>query len=348
MSHPNRAASGSGGPPPTFGSPLLSGGFKSLGSKHPTLEFNPTTLSDNAIISNLTYQEKLRTIHNLLEHTNVGNGSMIMYLTSQESDARRIYDSLDPTSKLKASFYMTPLPGSKFNYTWFKELKQGLALVPASSALLALDYGLVNLSRSTHLVVDDAHIVALEDASSPLSTIFLDHYGKLPVPERPRVLGLTHYPLELEVNFGYSALRMEQILDARILGDLDAKRAEVIDSKTRLEISVLEYEPSKGTVPTLPPNFHPAFEAATAELGGWCAPLLSFFNPDLDSEDLITGKKTVKMPPPGVMSSKQTPKFNEILKYLNAASESPHFRCIVIGMNNSSLASKPDSYTTHS
>ncbi|EUC65221.1 hypothetical protein RSOL_443760 [Rhizoctonia solani AG-3 Rhs1AP] len=156
MSHPSRAASGSGGPPPTFGSPLLSGGFKSLGSKHPTLEFNPTTLSDNAIISNLTYQEKLRTIQNLLEHTNVGNGSMIMYLTSQESDARRIYDSLDPTSKLKASFYMTPLPGSKFNYTWFKELKQGLALVPASSALLALDYGLVNLSRSTHLVVDDA------------------------------------------------------------------------------------------------------------------------------------------------------------------------------------------------
>ncbi|CAE6447858.1 unnamed protein product, partial [Rhizoctonia solani] len=254
-------------------------------------------------------------------------------LRPHKSDARRIYDSLDPTSKLKASFYMTPLPGSKFNYTWFKELKQGLALVPASSALLALDYGLVNLSRSTHLVVDDAHIVALEDASSPLSTIFLDHYGKLPVPERPRVLGLTHYPLELEVNFGYSALRMEQILDARILGDLDVKRAEVIDSKTRLEISVLEYEPSKGTVPTLPPNFHPAFEAATAELGGWCAPLLSFFNPDLDSEDLITGKKTVKMPPPGVMSSKQTPKFNEILKYLNAASESPHFRCIVIVRN---------------
>ncbi|KDN36026.1 hypothetical protein RSAG8_11112, partial [Rhizoctonia solani AG-8 WAC10335] len=39
------------------------------------------------------------------------------------------------------------------------------------------------------------------------------------------------------------------------------------------------------------------------------------------------------MPPPGAISSKQTPKFGEILKYLDAASESSHFRCIVIVRN---------------
>ncbi|CAE7125714.1 unnamed protein product [Rhizoctonia solani] len=333
MSYLNRAASGSGGPPPTFGPPLSSGGLESLRSKRPN-EFDESTLDNNVILSNLTHQEKLRIIQLLLKRTNTGPGSfMILYLTSQESDAKGIHDSLDPSSKLKASFYTPVIPGSKFNYTWFKELEQGIAITPASRALLALDSGLINLSRLSHLVVDDAHLVSLEDASSPLSTIFLEHYGKLPVPERPRVLGLTHYPLKLEANFGYSALRMEQTLNAQILGDLDAKRAELNKNITGLEISVLEYEPTERTAPVPLPNFHPAFEAATVELGGWCAPLLSFFNPDSNSEGLITGKKAVKMPPPEAISSQRAPKFNQILKYLNAASELSHFRCIVIARN---------------
>ncbi|KAG8715450.1 hypothetical protein FRC11_004110 [Ceratobasidium sp. 423] len=279
MSHLNRAASGSSGPPPTFGSPLLSGGLKPLGSQGLASEFDVASLNSNTILSNLLYQgkflplflrhplmahtEKLRTIQALLRYTNAGPGGfVILYLTSGESDAQRIYDDLDPNSKLKVSLYTPASPDSRFNYAWFKGLKQGMIITPTSRALLALDRGLVDLSRLSHLVVDDAHLVALEDISSPLSTIFLDHYGKLPAPERPRVLGLTHYALELEANFGYSALRMEQLLDARILGDLDARRAEVADSLTRLEISVLEYEPSKGNLPTLPPNFHPVFEAA--------------------------------------------------------------------------------------
>ncbi|CAE6449693.1 unnamed protein product [Rhizoctonia solani] len=334
MSHPNRAASGSGGPPPTFGSPLLSGGLQPLGSQCPASEFNVASLNSNTILSHLSYQEKLRIIQALLRYTNAGPGGFaILYLTSEEGGAQRIYNDLDPSSRPKVSLYTSPSPDSRFNYAWFKELKQGMAIVPTSRALLALDRNLVNLSRLSHLVVDDAHLVALEDISSPLSTIFLEHYGKLPAPERPRVLGLTHYALELEANFGYFALRMEQLLDARILGDLDDKRVEVTDSITRLEISVLEYEPPGGTLPALPPNFHPAFEAATVELGGWCAPLLSFFNPNSDSEGLITGKGAVKMPPPEAMSSKRTPKFNEILKYLDAASESSRFRCIVIIRN---------------
>ncbi|CAE6432434.1 unnamed protein product [Rhizoctonia solani] len=334
MSYLNRAASGSGGPPPTFGSPLLSGRLKPLGSKGSVPEFNAATLKNNTILSNLTQEEKLDTVQTLLKYANAGPGGfMILYLTSQESDTQQLYDCLDPHSKPKASFYTPTLPGSRFNYTWFKELKQGLAIAPVSCALLALDHGILNLTRLSHLVVDDAHLVSLEDVSSPLATIFLDHYGKLPVPERPRVLGLTHYALNLEANFGYLALRMEQLLDAQILGDLDAKRAEVSESATRLEISVLEYEPAKGNSPTLPSNFHPAFETATVELGGWCAHLLSFFNPNSDSEGLITGKRVVKMPPPEVMSSKRTPKFNEILAYLDAASESQHFRCILIVRN---------------
>ncbi|CUA73992.1 endoribonuclease Dicer [Rhizoctonia solani] len=334
MSHPNRAASGGGGLPPTFGTPLLSGGLEPPGSKDSAPEFNAATFTDNTILSNLTSQRKLQTIQSLLRYTNAGPGGfVILYLTSHQSDAQQIYDGLDPNSKLKASVYASIPPNSKFNYGWFKELKQGLAIAPASRALLALDRGLVNLSRFSHLIVDDAHLVALEDASSPLSTIFLDHYGKIAMSERPRVLGLTHYPLELDTNFGYSALRMEQILDARILGVLDAKRAEIAEIRDRLEISVLEYEPAKGTALTLPPDFHPAFEAVTMELGIWCAPLLSSFNPESDSQSLITGKKTVKLPPPGMTSSKQTPKFKEILKYLDAASVSSHFRCIVIVRN---------------
>jgi hypothetical protein len=55
---------------------------------------------------------------------------------------------------------------------------------------------------------------------------------------------------------------MEQLLDARILGSLDSKRAEVTHNATRLEISVLEYEPPKATMSALPQFFHPAFEAA--------------------------------------------------------------------------------------
>ncbi|KAH7344745.1 hypothetical protein B0J17DRAFT_636693 [Rhizoctonia solani] len=327
MSYLNRAASGSGGPPPTFGSPLLSGGLKPLGSKGSVLEFNAGTLKNNTILSNLA-RKKLRAVQALLKYTNAGR------VAFQESDAQRIYDSLDPHSKPKASFYAPTLPGSRFNCTWFKELKQGLAITPASvPCVLALDHGVLNLSRVSHLVVDDAHLISLENVSSPLAMIFLDHYGKLPIHERPRVLGLTHYALNLEANFGYLALRMEQLLDAQILGNLDAKRAEIADSATKLEISVLEYEPAKGDLPALPPNFHPAFEAATLELGGWCAPLLSFFNPNSDSEGLITGKRAVKMPPPEAMSSKRTPKFNEILRYLNAAPESPYFRCIIIVRN---------------
>ncbi|KAJ1311188.1 hypothetical protein OPQ81_009689 [Rhizoctonia solani] len=334
MSHLNRVASGSGGLPPTFGSPLLSGGLESPGSKGFAAEFNVATLSKNIILSNLSYQEKLRTFQALLKYTNAGPGSFtIIYLTSQEADAQRIYSDLDLNSKANASFYSSESSGSGSNYTWFKELKQGLVITPASHMLLALDRGLVNLSSLSHLVVDDAHLIALEDVSSPLSKIFLDHYGKLPIPERPRILGLTHYALQLEANFGFFAWRMEQLLDAQILGDLDMKRAEIVDSSTRLEISVLEYEPHEATLPTLPPNFHPAFEAATVELGGWCAPLLSFFNPDSDSEGLITGKRVVKMPPPEAMSSIRTPKFNEVLKYLNAVSELPHFRCIIIVKN---------------
>ncbi|CCO29347.1 hypothetical protein BN14_03357 [Rhizoctonia solani AG-1 IB] len=334
MSHPNRVAPGSGGLPSTSGSSLLPGGLRSLEPNGLASEINIAILSHNTILSKLSYEEKLRTVQALLKYTNVGPGGfVILYLTSQMDDARRVYDGLDSNAKPKASLYAPSGADSSFNYGWFKELRQGLAISPASHALLALDRGLINLSRLSHLVVDDAHLVALEDASSPLSTILLDYYGKLPVPGRPRVLGLTHYPLELEPNFGYSALRMEQLLDARILGSLDSKRAEVTHNATRLEISVLEYEPPKATMSALPQFFHPAFEAAAVELGRWCVPLFSFFNPDSDSEGLIMGKRVAEMPLPEATSLDRTPKFNEVLKYLNAASESSTFRCIVIVSN---------------
>ncbi|ELU41905.1 dicer-like protein 1 [Rhizoctonia solani AG-1 IA] len=296
MSHLNRAAPGSGGLPLTSGSSLSPGGLKPprLGGLAPGVS--------TAILSSNTYEE----------------------------DARRVYDGLDSSAKPKASLYTPSTSGSSFNHVWFKELRQGLAITPASYALLALDRGLIKLSRLSHLIVDDAHLVALEDLSSPLSTILLDHYGKLPTAGRPRVLGLTHYPLELEANFGYSALRMEQLLDARILGNLDAKRVEVAHDANRLEVSVLEYESRKGALPVLPPGFHPAFEAATLELGGWCVPLFSLFNPDSDSEGLIMDKRTITIPLLEGISLDQTSKLNEILKYLNAASMSSHFRCIII------------------
>ncbi|CAE6441045.1 unnamed protein product [Rhizoctonia solani] len=334
MSHLNRAAPGSGGPPSASGSSLLPGEPRPLGFNGLAPEVKAAILSNNTILSNLAYEEKLRIVQVLLKCTNAGPGGfVILYLTSQMNDARRIYDGLDSNAKPKASLYTPLASGSSLNHVWFKELRQGLAITPASYALLALDRGLINLSRLSHLVVDDVHLVALQDISSPLSIIFLDHYGKLPVPGRPRVIGMTHYPLELQANFGYSTLRMEQLLDARILGNLEAKRAEVTHNATRLEISVLEYESPKGALPALPPFFHPAFKAAAVELGGWCIPLFSFFNPDSDSEGLIMGKRVAEMSPSEAMSPDRTPKFNEILKYLNAASESSRFRCIVIVSN---------------
>ncbi|KAF8761101.1 hypothetical protein RHS01_00868 [Rhizoctonia solani] len=258
MSHLNRAAPGSGGLPPLL---VLLFHLAGLGGLAPGVS--------TAILSSNTYEEKLRTIQSLLKYTNVGPGGFVMlYLTrfvndcpqftvaltvqrspSEIEDARRVYDGLDSSAKPKASLYTPSTSGSSFNHVWFKELRQGLAITPASYALLALDRGLIKLSRLSHLIVDDAHLVALEDLSSPLSTILLDHYGKLPTAGRPRVLGLTHYPLELEANFGYSALRMEQLLDARILGNLDVKRVEVAHDANRLEVSVLEYESRKGACP---------------------------------------------------------------------------------------------------
>lgn len=90
-------------------------------------------------------------------------------------------------------------------------------------------------------MIDNAHSIALDDLSTPLATIILEYYGSLASSSRPCVLGLTHHPLHLEANFGHAALRMEQLLDARIFGDLDACRASLAQAANGLKVSVLDY-----------------------------------------------------------------------------------------------------------
>ncbi|QRW19106.1 endoribonuclease Dicer [Rhizoctonia solani] len=299
MSHLNRAAPGSGGLPPTSGSSLSPGG---LGGLAPGV--STAILSSNTILSNLAKATHYSVSAKIYERW--ARRFVMLYLTSEIEDARRVYDGLDSDAKPKASLY-TPSTSVR---------------TPSAGC------GLIKLSRLSHLIVDDAHLVALEDLSSPLSTILLDHYGKLPTAGRPRVLGLTHYPLELEANFGYSALRMEQLLDARILGNLDAKRLEVAHNANRLEVSVLEYESVKEHCP-----YSLQVSIRLLKQRGWCVPLFSLFNPDSDSEGLIMDKRTVTIPLLEGISLDQTSKLNEILKYLNAASMSSHFRCIIIVRN---------------
>jgi hypothetical protein len=73
----------------------------------------------------------------------------------------------------------------------------------------------------------------------------MEYYGPLASSGRPRILGLTSYPLHLEANFGHVALRMEQLLDARVFGELDSRRIVLKRAVDRLAVSVLDYPVSR-------------------------------------------------------------------------------------------------------
>lgn len=74
-----------------------------------------------------------------------------------------------------------------------------------------------------------------------MAAVLLEYYGPLPTSSRPIVLGFTHYPLHLEANFGHVALRMEQLLDARVFGNLDSHRTSLAQAADKPKVSVLDY-----------------------------------------------------------------------------------------------------------
>ncbi|KAG8697811.1 hypothetical protein FRC08_006314, partial [Ceratobasidium sp. 394] len=214
MEPPDRGDLGGDGLPLTSGAPLLGSGLNL--SETDIDSAISAALDDNTVVANLSHADKLRIIGGLLSKPAYNHRhSLNIYVASEDASTTGIRDHLTLTHKLAAVSY-TPSSSGAFNSAWFKQLSSGLAIVPPSALLSALSQGLVGLLDVSCLIIDDAHSVALDDLSTPLMAIILEYYEPLIASDRPRILGLTRYPLHVDSNFGYAALRMEQLLDARV------------------------------------------------------------------------------------------------------------------------------------
>ncbi|KAG8781886.1 hypothetical protein FRC12_021420 [Ceratobasidium sp. 428] len=334
MSRLDRGDPGSSGLPFTSKSPLLGDGLSLSGLVGTSAEVS-AALSSNAVIANLSYADKLRIIGGFLSQSAYNNQHFLsIYVVSEDASTTKIRDHLNLTYKLSITSY-APSPGTAFNATWFKRLGSGLAIVPPSVLLLALSQGLLGLLDISCLIIDDAYSVVLDDLSTPLMTILLEYYGPLITSDRPRILGLTRYPLNLDANFGYAALRMEQLLDARVYGQLDDRRAAIKRAVDRATVSVLDYPASRPQVNlTTPPvgQYHVAARATLYEIGACSYPLLAYFSVDSVLESMTPNNMFSGLPAPNCFSG-TTPKLDKFLQFIQMASQIRDYKCIVIGSN---------------
>ncbi|KAF8609137.1 hypothetical protein BDV93DRAFT_517997 [Ceratobasidium sp. AG-I] len=334
MSHPNRAHPRSGGIPSTSGNSLLGTGLSSSGN----MEINSdviVALGKNTIFANLSYKDKLQIIGTLLQQSSSAQQSpLIIYLVGEDTSTTKIREHLSLTHRSTISPYVQP-PNTGLNSVWFEQLRGGLAIVPHSALLLALSHGLLTLSSVSHLVVDNAHSIALDDISAPIAAIFLEYYGPLASSSRPIILGLTHYPLHLEANFGQVALRMEQLLDARIFGDVDARRASLAQAADRLRISVLDYpalQSPENSVLLPEGQYNSAMKETLKEIGGCCGLVLSQFGVDIILETASSDSLSFKAPLPDLTTGTST-KLDRFLQLLQEISQTPGYRSIIIASN---------------
>ncbi|KAG9095107.1 hypothetical protein FRC06_010117 [Ceratobasidium sp. 370] len=363
MDPPDRGDLGSGGLPLTSGAPLLGSGLslsrhEARGQPHIFMaqadisSAVSAALDANTVFANLSYADKLRITGGLLSKPAYNHQhSLSIYVASEDADTTKIHDHLNLTHKLAVAPY-TPSPGGAFNSAWFKQLNSGPVIVPPSALLLALSQSLVTLLDVSCLVIDDVHTIALDDPSTPLMTIILEYYGPLLASDRPRILGLTRYPLHVATNFGYTALRIEQLLDARVFGQLDARRAELKQAVDRLTVSILDYPVLQPcTNPAVSPagQYHASDSASRLyEIGVCCYPLLAYFSVDSVLQSMTPNNMFSGLPAPNFCKeflselsysvierctpvSGTSSKLDNFLRFIQTVSQTDNYRCIVIG-----------------
>ncbi|QRV75969.1 endoribonuclease Dicer [Ceratobasidium sp. AG-Ba] len=185
------------------------------------------------------------------------------------------------------------------------------------------------------LIIDDAYSVVLDDLSTPLKTIILEYCGPLIPDDRPRILGLTRYPIHVAANFGYAALRMEQFLNARVFGQHNARRAALKRIINKIAVSVLEHpvlHPQPDPPAPLTGQYHIAARITLHEIGNCAYPLLAYFSVDSALESMTPNKMFSALPAPN-LSLGTSAKLDKFLQFIQAASQSPNYQCVVIGTN---------------